>query len=82
METDTDLLKRFYGDEGQLDATDKFLRNYILLQCWKDRGDKGKSRLQEQIDREDEERDEEMDDFEQRYNFRFEEGTGAYITTH
>ena len=31
METDTDLLKRFYGDESQLDSTDKFLRNYILL---------------------------------------------------
>jgi protein KRI1 len=23
-----------------------------------------------------------MEEFEQRYNFRFEEGTGAYITTH
>ena len=31
METDTDLLKRFYGDESKLDSTDKFLRNYILL---------------------------------------------------
>lgn len=31
METDTDLLKRFYGDESKLDQTDKFLRNYILL---------------------------------------------------
>lgn len=29
--TDQDLLKRFYGDESQLDKTDKFLRNYILL---------------------------------------------------
>ena len=38
METDTDLLKRFYGDETKLDSTDKFLRNYILLQCWKDTG--------------------------------------------
>jgi hypothetical protein len=40
METDTDLLKRFYGDETKLDSTDKFLRNYILLQCWKDKGNK------------------------------------------
>ncbi len=23
-----------------------------------------------------------MEDYEQKYNFRFEEGTGAYITTH
>ncbi len=81
METDTDLLKRFYGDETKLDSTDKFLRNYILLQCWKDNGTKT-SKVQEQIDREDEERDAEMEDYEQKYNFRFEEGTGAYITTH
>lgn len=81
METDTDLLKRFYGDENKLDSTDKFLRNYILLQCWKDNGTKS-GKVQEQIDREDEERDAEMEDYEQKYNFRFEEGTGAYITTH
>jgi len=81
METDTDLLKRFYGDQSKLDSTDKFLRNYILLQCWKDNGTKT-SKVQEQIDREDEERDAEMEDYEQKYNFRFEEGTGAYITTH
>ena len=39
--TDTDLLKRFYGDESKLDSTDKFLRNYILLECWKDKNKKG-----------------------------------------
>jgi protein KRI1 len=82
MVTDTDLLKRFYGDESQLDSTDKFLRNYILLQCWKDKGGNAKSKLQEQIDQEDEIRDKEMEEFEEKYNFRFEEGTGAYITTH
>ena len=82
METDTDLLKRFYGDESQLDSTDKFLRNYILLQCWKDKGNSSKSKLQEVIDAEDEQRDEEMENFEQKYNFRFEEGTGAYLTTY
>jgi len=27
-------------------------------------------------------RDEEMEEFEQKYNFRFEEGNGAFITTH
>lgn len=64
METDIDLLKRFYGDENQLDSTDKFLRNYILLQCWKDKGNNSKSKLQEVIDAEDEKRDEEMEDFE------------------
>lgn len=82
METDKELLKRFYGDESKLDQTDKFLRNYILLQCWKDKGNSGRSKLQEQIDNEDAARDEEMEEYEQKYNFRFEEGNGAYITTH
>lgn len=57
LETDTDLLKRFYGDDTKLDQTDKFLRNYILLQCWKDKGDGSKSKKQEKIDKEDEARD-------------------------
>ena len=82
MVTDKDLLQRFYGNEAELDQTDKFLRNYILLQCWKDKGNKSSSKLQQQIDQEDEQRDEERDAFEQQYNFRFEEGTGAYLTTH
>lgn len=71
--TDTDLLKRFYGDEEQLDNTDKFLRNYILLQCWKDKQGDGTSKLQEQIDAEDEQREEEMEAYEAKCNFRFEE---------
>lgn len=36
--TDVDLLKRFYGDNSNLDQADKFLRNYILLEGWKDKG--------------------------------------------
>ena len=38
--TDVDLLKRFYGDNTNLDSADKFLRNYILLEGWKDKGNK------------------------------------------
>ncbi len=79
--TDVDLLKRFYGNDKQLDNTDKFLRNYILLEGWKDKF-KGVGKLQEQIDREDQERDQEMEIFEEKYNFRFEDQTGTYITTH
>lgn len=36
----------------------------------------------EDIDKEDQDRDEEMDVFEHQYNFRYEEQTGAYLTTH
>ena len=35
--TDTELLKRFWGDDSKLDNSDKFLRNYILLEGWKDK---------------------------------------------
>lgn len=35
--TDEDLLKRFWGDDKSLDSKDKFLRNYILLEGWKDK---------------------------------------------
>lgn len=35
--SDEDILKRFYGTDNKLDNTDKFLRNYILLEGWKDR---------------------------------------------
>jgi hypothetical protein len=40
MVTDTDLLARFYNEkEGQkLSGNDKFLRNYILNEGWKDKG--------------------------------------------
>lgn len=27
--TDTELLKRFWGDDNKLDSHDKFLRNYM-----------------------------------------------------
>ena len=78
--TDVDLLKRFYGDNAQLDSADKFLRNYILLEGWKDKG--GKKNPMDKIDAEDEARDEEMEEFEHKYNFRFEEQSGVYLTTH
>ena len=48
-----------------MDSTDKFLRNYILLECWKDKGKGGSNKTQEQIDREDQDREEEMETFEQ-----------------
>lgn len=79
--SDEDILKRFYGTDNKLDNTDKFLRNYILLEGWKDRF-KGVGKTQQQIDKEDEERDHEMEEFEEKYNFRFEDQTGTYITTH
>ena len=42
--TDKDVLQRFWGDDNELQGTDKFLRNYILLEGWKDKF-KGGSKL-------------------------------------
>jgi hypothetical protein len=54
--TDVDLLKRFYGDDRGLDTTDKFLRNYILMEGWKEK-DKDKISKMNKVDVEDEQRD-------------------------
>jgi hypothetical protein len=35
--TDQELLARFYGQNETLDPTDRFLRNYILNEGWKDK---------------------------------------------
>lgn len=36
--TDKELLARFYGHDSSLNAEDKFLRNYILNEGWKEAG--------------------------------------------
>ena len=39
--TDTELLSRFYGEhEDELDHNEKFLRNYILNEGWKEKAGK------------------------------------------
>ena len=58
-------MKRFYGKNDELDPTDKFLRNYILMEGWKDKDvdvdmPKGHN-LKAMVDDEDEARDDEMD---------------------
>ena len=35
--TDTELLARFYGDNDELDHNERFLRNYILNEGWKEK---------------------------------------------
>ena len=34
------------------------------------------------VDQEDEQREDEMEKYEQQYNFRFEQQNGTYLTTH
>lgn len=105
--TDKELLARFYGNDNDLNAEDKFLRNYILNEGWKEAGghkltkDKeimklvkseasGAAALFEKsdkvdttkVDAEDDAREDEMDIYEQKYNFRFEDPNAATITSH
>lgn len=91
--TDTELLARFYGEnDGELDHAEKFLKNYILNEGWKEKASKSvksislpefdQNKNQEAIDGEDEERGDEMDRYETNYNFRFEDPNAGTIVSH
>ena len=96
--TDTELLARYYGEnEEELDANERFLRSYILNEGWKEKAGKtvaSTTAVQESqaplpgqlnteaADAEDEQRADEMENFEREYNFRFEEPNAATIVSH
>ena len=83
-------MNQLYGDGNDLDKTDKFLRDFILKEGWKantmeeandDHYEKYRAK-KEKMDGEDEDRDSEMDRYESKYNFRYEEKNASYLTTH
>jgi len=78
---EVDLLQRFWGDETQLDETDKFLRKYILTKGWIDK-DETKYTGYDEADEEDSLREDEMDNFEAEYNFRYEEPGATQVLTY
>lgn len=77
-----EVLKKFWGEGQNLDANEKFLRNYILSDAWKDNDENFINKKTFMMDKEDEEKDQYFEEFEERYNFRYEEEGGANITTH
>lgn len=91
--TDTELMARFYGEgDGELDHTEKFLKNYILNEGWKEKAGKINRAIampemdpvkrQEVVDGEDNQREDEMEKYETAYNFRFEDPNAATMVTH
>ncbi|GAB4820679.1 hypothetical protein N2152v2_007725 [Parachlorella kessleri] len=83
------LLDSYFGAGQDLPETDRFLKNYILKQAWVDREDLhdeeeggGPDFDFEEADREDEQYLEQAEEYEHRYNFRYEEPGGAEIVTY
>lgn len=72
-ENEIDILKRFWGDKEQLDDKDRFLRKFILTKGWIDKDDL------DQNAEDSEEYEEKADNFEEKYNFRYEEPGGTEI---
>ena len=77
-----DLLEQIWGDDKKLSKDERFLRNYILSEGWLDKNTTGLNKNLLLIDKEDEENDDKFDEFENKYNHRFEEEGGANITTY
>jgi len=86
LQSDTDVLNKLYGaDSASLNKSDQFLRNYIFSEGWKDKDRTGEDhykKYQEKVDKEDSDRDLEMDIYEHDHNFRFEDKNANYLTTH
>ncbi|KAJ6795014.1 protein KRI1-like protein [Iris pallida] len=75
-------LDEFFGDDGNLDEGEKFLKNYLRNQMWVDR-EKDKKVVLDDIDvSEDEEALEEQERYEAEYNFHHEEVEGDRILGH
>ena len=77
------LVKKMLGTNEKLSARDKFLRNYLITEAWKENDDEVNLIINNsKVDEEDEENSDIFDNFESAFNFRFQEDGGANITTH
>lgn len=77
-----DILKKYWNDD-KCTGKDKFLRNYILTEAWKEKSnDVRVNLLYSKEDEEDSVKSDLFDEYEAGYNFRFQEKGGINITTH
>ncbi|CAO3589545.1 unnamed protein product [Absidia cylindrospora] len=74
-----------FKENPNVNADDAFLMDYVLNRGWVDKKGKGNPTYNEivDVDRDmDEQYLDDVDRFESKYNFRFEEEDGAHIVTH
>lgn len=90
-ESSNPILGHYWDNEGTLDDGEKFLREYILNMGWKTKKDinenqkksiDGEDELSVDSDSADEEFLDRVDEFETKFNFRFEEEGGHAISSH
>jgi protein KRI1 len=91
-ESSNPILGHYWDDKATLDDGDKFLREYILNMGWKTRDNINVTTktpdmadndvLSIDSESEDEEFMERLDEFETKYNFRFEEEGGHTVSSH
>lgn len=76
-------LDEYFGEDGNLNENEMFLKSYLLNKMWIDK-DKPKKLSQEELQgfSEEEEELDEQDKYEVEYNFRFEEGAGDRVLGH
>ena len=77
-ETDLEPLRRFWTDPN-LSENDRFLRDYVTKQLWKPRESSFVPEPKAVSDSEDEEHVEEAEEFERKFNFRFEEENSSDV---
>jgi len=94
VEHDTEILEKLYGKSDELGVNDKFLLDYIMNERWKGGNIDGnfvgdhytayQQRVADKVarvDKEDEDRDSEMDRFEAEFNFKHEDKDAGYLKT-
>eukprot|EP00656_Telonema_subtile_P040024 TRINITY_DN4509_c0_g1_i5.p1 TRINITY_DN4509_c0_g1~~TRINITY_DN4509_c0_g1_i5.p1 ORF type:complete len:591 (-),score=211.37 TRINITY_DN4509_c0_g1_i5:251-2023(-) len=74
-------LQRFYDESADLNPTEKFLWEYIKNEGWVDK-EAMEVPTYNQIVEDDSAQEDQHDEYERKYNFRFEEQEGTQVETH